>query len=350
MNKLKIDKLNSEEVAYLCNQMNVILDAGVPLQDGLEVLLEDTKNKGAKQIIQALIEGIEEKKLLHVTMKECGVFPKYMINMVRIGEMTGKLDEVFKQLSDYYSNENDMKQSIKNAIFQPVMLLIMMFFVVAVLVIKIIPAFSEIFNNLNIQVSSEFNKTMDFAITTGLVVLLTISILVGLLLVCLLLVNTQKGKEMFKYIIDKCIFTRSIAIQISISKFCSAMTLMIKSGVDTTEALEYVQDVIMSKKIKKKVNNCYKAVLDNRGFIECLIEEKIFPGMYNQMLKVSYQSGAYEGTWEKISKQYDKEVNEELYNMIQAIEPFMVTLMTIVIGAILISVMLPLMGIMTSIG
>lgn len=350
MKKSKIERLNSEEVAYLCNQMNVILDAGVPLQEGLEVLLEDIHNKGARQIIQCIIDGIENKKLLHITLKECGVFPKYMINMVRIGEMTGKLDEVFGQLAEYYYNENEMKQEIKNAIFQPIMLLIMMFFVVAVLVIKIIPAFADIFNNLNIQLSGDFSKAMDFAITTGLVILLTISVLVGLLLVCMLLVNTQKGKELFKYVLDKCIFTKGIARKISISKFCSAMTLMIKSGVDTTEALEYVQDVIMSKKIRNKVNDCYKDVLNNKGFIESLIEENIFPGIYNQMLKVSYKSGAYEGTWEKISKRYEKEVNETLYNMVQSIEPFMITLMTIVIGAILISVMLPLMGIMTSIG
>ena len=110
MKKSKIERLNSEEVAYLCNQMNVILDAGVPLQEGLEVLLEDIQNKGARQIIQCILDGIENKKLLHITLKECGVFPKYMINMVRIGEMTGKLDEVFGQLAEYYSNENEMKQ------------------------------------------------------------------------------------------------------------------------------------------------------------------------------------------------------------------------------------------------
>ena len=128
------------------------------------------------------------------------------------------------------------------------------------------------------------------------------------------------------------------------------MTLMIKSGVDTTESLEYVQDVIISKKIKQKISRCYQDVLDNKGFVESIINEKIFPSMCNQMLKVSYKSGAYEKAWEKISKQYEKDVNESLSDIVQSIEPFMVTIMTIVIGAILISVMLPLMGIMTSIG
>ncbi len=347
---MKIERLNSEEVAYICTQMNTILESGVPLQDGLEVLIEDINNKSAKSIIEFIINEIEEKKALYVILEECGVFPNYMIKMVKIGEMTGKLDEVFKLLADYYTNENDMIQSIKNAIFQPVLLLTMMFFVVAVLVIKIIPAFADIFNKLNIQVSSDFNKTMDFAVTTGLTVLITISVIIGILLIGMLVIGTKRGKEAFKFIIDRCFLTKDISQKISLSRFSFAMTLMIKSGVDTTESLEYVQDVIISRKIKRKISKCYEDVLDNKGFVESIINEKIFPSMCNQMLKVSYKSGAYEKAWEKISKQYEKDVNESLSNIIQSIEPFMVTIMTIVIGAILISVMLPLMGIMTSIG
>ena len=347
---MNIEKLNSEEVAYICNQMNTILESGVPLQDGLEVLLEDITNKSAKKIIEFIINGIEDKKSLYVILDESDVFPNYMIKMVKIGEMTGKLDEVFKLLADYYTNEYNMKLSIKNAIFQPVLLLTMMFFVVAVLVIKIIPAFADIFEKLNIQVSSEFNKTMDFEVTTGLTVLITISVIIGILLVGILLAGTKKGKDAFKFLIDRCIFTKEISQKVSLSRFCFAMTLMIKSGVDTTESLEYEQDVIISKKKKQKISRCYQDVLDNKGFVDSIINEKIFPSMCNQMLKVSYKSGAYEKAWEKISKQYEKDVNESLSDIVQSIEPFMVTIMTIVIGAILISVMLPLMGIMISIG
>lgn len=344
-----IEKLNSKELAFICNQMNVILDSGVSIQDGLEVLQEDTKNKSAKKILDVLINGIEDKKALHVVMKESKVFPNYMVNMVRIGELTGKLEEVFCMLSEYYSTEDDMKSAIKSAIFRPVMLLIMLFFVVAVLVIKIIPTFADIFRQLNIQISEEFNKSMNISINMGLIVLILIAIIIGFLLIGMLLVSTNKGKELFKLVVDKSLFTKGMSRKIALSKFCMAMTLMIKSGVDTTEALEYVQELISSKRIRNKVKKCHSSVLDNKGFIESIIEEKIFTSMQNQMLKVSYKTGSYENTWDKISKSYSKEVDDSLESMLQAIEPIMVSVMTIVIGTILISVMLPLMGIMTSI-
>ena len=89
MDSMKIEKLNSEEVAYICNQMNTILESGVPLQDGLEVLLEDITNKSAKKIIEFIINGIEDKKSLYEILDESDVFPNYMIKMVKIGEMTG---------------------------------------------------------------------------------------------------------------------------------------------------------------------------------------------------------------------------------------------------------------------
>ena len=79
MDSMKIEKLNSEEVAYICNQMNTILESGVPLQDGLEVLLEDITNKSAKKIIEFIINGIEDKKSLYVILDESDVFPNYMI-------------------------------------------------------------------------------------------------------------------------------------------------------------------------------------------------------------------------------------------------------------------------------
>jgi type IV pilus assembly protein PilC len=106
--------LNMEELAYICSQMNIILNSGLSVQEGIEVLLEDTSNSVAKEILESIYKDISEKKTLYKALKNTGVFPGYMINMVKIGEITGRLEEVFAYLTEYYEDENDLRKTIKS--------------------------------------------------------------------------------------------------------------------------------------------------------------------------------------------------------------------------------------------
>ena len=342
--------LNMEELAYICSQMNIILNSGLSVQEGIEVLLEDTSNSVAKEILESIYKDISEKKTLYKALKNTGVFPGYMINMVKIGEITGRLEEVFAYLTEYYEDENDLRKTIKSVLFQPVVLLMMMFLVVAVLVAKIIPTFMDIFNRLNMDTTGSFDKTMSYSMNTGITVLVVLAIIIVVILVAALMMSMTSGKKLIFSFIDVFPPTKAISLKLARARFCRAMTVMIKSGVDTTEAMEHVTELITSKRFKQKIDNCHKKLLDNRGFADTLSEEKVLDGMHNQMLKVSYKTGAYESTWEKISNMYSNELKDSLYSAISSIEPIIVAVLTVTIGAILISVMLPLMGIMSSIG
>ncbi|MBE5935442.1 MAG: type II secretion system F family protein [Lachnospiraceae bacterium] len=342
--------LNVDELAYICSQMNIILNSGLSVQEGLEVLLEDTSNTTAKEILKSLYDDIADKQTLYKALKNTGVFPGYMTNMVKIGEITGRLEEVFAYLSEYYENESDLRKTIKSVLFQPIILLMMMFLVVAVLVAKIIPTFMDIFNRLNMDTTDTFKKTMSYSMNTGITVLVILAVIIVVSLVAVLMLSTTSGKKIIFRFIDSFGPTKAISLKLAQARFCRAMTVMIKSGVDTTEALEHVGELINSKRFKAKIENCHKKLLDNKGFAETLSEEKVFDGMHNQMLKVSYKTGAYETTWEKISNMYSNELKDSLYGIIGSVEPIVVAILTVTIGAILISVMLPLMGIMSSIG
>ena len=100
--------------------------------------------------------------------------------------------------------------------------------------------------------------------------------------------------------LDSCVLTRDISIKLARARFSKAMAVMIRSGVDTTEAVNYAKALVTSKRYKKKIDNCYKKLLDNNGFVESIVEEKLFDNMNNQMLKISYKTGNYESVWEKI--------------------------------------------------
>lgn len=346
---MKKFELNVEELSYICGQMNIILNSGLTIQEGLEVLLEDVTSAKAKELLESLYQDISDKKSLYKALKRTKAFPGYMINMVRIGEITGRLEEVFMYLARYYENEANMRKTIKTVLFQPIILLFMMFLIVCVLVTKIIPTFERIFDSLNLNLDYSFARTMGYSNNTGLAVMIILATIIVMILVGGLLLTFNKGRALVYSILDSCVLTRDISIKLARARFSKAMAVMIRSGVDTTEAVSYAKALVTSKRYKKKIDNCYKKLIDNNGFVESIVEEKLFDNMNNQMLKVSYKTGNYEGTWEKISKMHDEELQESVIGMVQSIEPIIVTVLTVTIGAILISVMLPLIGIMSQI-
>ena len=342
-------ELNVEELAYICGQMNIILNSGLTIQEGLEVLLEDTVNSKGKELLESLYKDITDKKSLYSALKRTKAFPGYMVNMVRIGEITGRLEEVFLYLARYYENEADMRKTVKTLLFQPIILLCMMFLVVCVLVTKIIPIFEEIFISLNLNLYNSFEKTMGYSNNTGIVVLIILGFIIAVIVLGVVLLTFNKGKSLMYSILDSCIFTRDISMKLARARFSKAMAVMIRSGVDTTEAINYAKSLVTSKRYKRKIDNCHKKLLDNNGFVETIVEENLFDNMNNQMLKVSYKTGNYESTWEKISNMQSEELQESVIGIVQSIEPMIVTILTVTIGAILISVMLPLIGIMSQI-
>lgn len=346
----KIEMLNADEIAFFCTQVSIILNSGVSLHDGMDVLSDDTDNPKAKALVVKIASVLNDEKPFYKALEETKVFPAYVINMVKIGELTGRLEEVFSGLAEYYENESALAKAVKNATFQPLVLLIMMFSVVAVLVLKVIPVFSDIFKRFDAQIGESVGRTIEFATNTGLTALIILVVIIFIAIMLALITSAPKGKAALNNFFSSFVLTKGLFEKFSIAKFCRAMTLMVKSGVDTTQSLEYAQNLINNKLLLRKIKNCHTRLVENEGFVESISEEKIFPGMFNQILKVSYRSGAYESAWEKISQTYDEDVNETLYRFVALIEPIMVAILTIIIGIILISVMLPLMGIMSSIG
>ena len=178
MSKLK--KLNYEQTAFFFEQLWIMVNTGMQLDDGLEILAEDMEDSNLRAVCIFLAEKTEKGKSLYEAVEECGVFPQYAVKMTEIGCMTGKLDETMKGLSEYYENRAETERAVRYAVFHPCMLLVMMTVVMVVLVVKIIPMFSDIFAQFDAGIGSAVEDIVGIAYTTGEIVL---GVLFGILLV-----------------------------------------------------------------------------------------------------------------------------------------------------------------------
>lgn len=341
-------KLNADELTFFCTQLSLILKSGVTLRDGIIMLMDDAHSPAATELLTKIVKVVENKKPFFDALASTGMFSEYFINMVRIGEMTGHLDSVFDGLAHYYQRESNLKGAIKGAIMHPLILLFMMSGVIAVLILKVLPIFKEVFMQLGSQINTTSNSAISFASSTGVFVLIIVSIVILFVICCFIMTRFNNSKKLLITLASKLPCFKRIFDRIGISRFSSAMSLMISSGVDTLESLELSKKVVKNSTVSAQIDDCSEKVNNHIPFPQAVSDSGIFPSLYSQMIKISYKSGSLDEVWRYISKKYDDEVSDSLNNVVSFIEPLLVGLLSIIIGVILVSVMLPLMGLMTS--
>lgn len=343
-------KLTADETSYFCEQLALMLGAGMQLGDGLEILCGDIDDKRIMDVCKILLNSLNDNNTLTQAMGESGVFPEYAVHMVKIGEMTGQLENVLTDLSGFYADRAELRRTVRSAVLHPLMLLVMMTVVIIVLVTLVLPMFGEIFSQFDSSVTAAVGQSMSTAYTVGVVILIVLPVIIlisALVAILSLIPAFKRGLYNFLSVFP---LTRRIAKKFSMAKVSGAMSMMVSSGIAPDETLEYAASLVDDKQLADKLMVCRERVLGGEYFADVISDSKIFPAMYARSLKIAYSSGAFETAWKKLSDKCAESAMEAAASIVSFIEPAIVIVLTTVIGAILLSVMIPLMNIMSVMG
>ena len=329
----------------------MLLDAGLAVNDSIQILQEDEHSKDGKAVMQVLIDALSNGEPFSVALKGSGIFPRYMVHMVEIGEKTGRLVQTLHALSDYYERQTRLSVSIKNSILYPAVLLVLMIVVVLMLIIKVLPIFSEVFNRLGTQMSALANSLMKFGNWLGDASVGIAIIFAAIFTLVLLSVLIPKfRKSLTKWFTDRW-GGRGILGKIASSRFVFAMTLAMASGLDTTEAIDVAASISGgSKAVDEKHKRCMGLLDSGSSLPDALCGAEILSLQDSKMLSVGTRSGKADVAMAEIARRSDLGVKDSMDRLIGKIEPTLVIISSVIVGVILLSVMLPLMGIMTAIG
>ncbi len=350
VNQSSVKPLSSSDVSLFCSQVVLLLRAGIPLQEGIGAISENIDNPKGRELISRIQSGMEQNHSLYLALNSTGAFPKYMVNMINIGEKAGKLENVLEALSLYYDRDDKLRGRIRSALLYPFILILMMATVISVLVIKVLPVFDAVFMDMGSDMSAASTAVMHAGTVIGKVALVIIIILSVLLLLALILYKTEKGYQWISTFLSNFSLTRRLSDKIASARFASAMSLLLSSGYDTSEALELIPNILNNRIIIDKINKCREAVDSGVSFPTALSDVNLFPGIYSSMVNIGSKTGSLDTVMHRLAEIYSEDVDESVNKAVSFIEPAMVAILSIVIGAILLSVMLPLMGIMSSIG
>lgn len=342
--------LTDEETAFFCEQLAMLLEAGIPLADGMEILSEDAGDDRFREISGILSEHMKEDVALFEAMERSELFPDYAVKMVKIGSVTGRLEDALKGLSDYYSKRADLRQTVKSAVSHPLILLAMMTAVIVVLVIKVIPMFRDIFSQFDDSAASTIEESVSFAYTLGTIVMIVLAAVLIIAILIAVLMGIPSTRRGLSRLFSNFVFTRGMSEAMAMADVTNAMTMMAECGISPEQSLELTEGLTENKRVHNRIKECEKLLLDGAYFADAVRDSKLLPGVYAHSLKVAYKSGAIDSAWEKISVRFGQECDRKIYGAVSFIEPVIIGILAVIIGSVLLTVMLPLTDIISSVG
>ena len=346
----KIKKLSHDETSYFCEQLSLVINAGIPLSEGVEMIAESSENSSVSAAANIMKQSLSDDKPLADAMEASGAFPQYAVNMVRIGALSGRLDDVLKGLSAYYEDMADHVRNIRSAVTHPLILITMMTVVMIVLIVQVIPMFADIFGQFDSNIRNVVDASVNYAYTAGTVILICLIVIIAAVGIIALLSRIPSVKSGLVSFASSFFLTKKTASYFTQAKFASAMSMMVSSGIDSATALENAELLISDKKMAKRMEECRRQVVEGEPFADALCGSKLLSPIYSRSLKMAYKSGSFDEAWKKISDRCSDEASATGANLVAVIEPVLIAIMAVMIGAILLTVMLPMMDIMSVLG
>lgn len=340
----------NEELSAFCIEFALLLKAGVSVEEGFLILSENEQEPKKKEILLSLYEKTMERVSVYQTMDDIGVFPPYMLRLIRLGEETGHLEESFSSLSRYFDQRIRTISLIKETVMFPLVLFVMMVTVVIVLLTEVLPIFQNVFAQLGgtLPPSALFFLNIGVAlkecryIIFGIVFLLILIAVLGYF-------NTSSRKKIFSFF-EKYYMKTKIGVLSAKAHFASALSMTISSGFDTNQALEIAEEFCTESSIREKIIRCRENSQLGMPFAEALEQETLLKSMYCRMLAIGIKSGNLDGILLEIARRTEEDAASALAKKASLVEPVVVVTLSLMVGFLLLSVMFPLVGIMSSLG
>lgn len=337
-------KLTAEELSMICEQLAMILRAGLPMHDGVEALCENEHGTRYESHFATLNTTVLETGSLYEGLKAAAIFPDYMMEMARIGERTGELDNVMAELSLYYEREARNRHAIHNAVVYPLLLIGMMAILIAVLLLQVFPIFEDVFRGLGVKTASSLWMALGISVSRG--ALIVAGALIVLVLAALALLKSDTTGKVRRVLFHVLRPLARLERELFAGRFAATVAMMLRSGYPLDESLTLIESLFDDPTVRVKVKQCRTMMDEGAAFPDAVEKIGLFDKLHCRMLSVGFRSGQTDRVLGKLAQVYQEQSEDQISHLVSVIEPSLVALMSVIIGAILLSVMLPLLSIM----
>jgi len=339
--------LSNTELSAFCAQLAMILNSGISAYEGIAIMDSEAETKAEHELLGKVSEKLYETASLYTALAESGVFPEYLLNMVRIGEETGSLDVVMQRLAEHYQREDQLRNAIKTTLRYPAVMAGMMLAVIVILLVKVLPVFNRVYIQLGAEMTGVSRVLMNIGNAISRYSLVFAVICAAALALAAAAVYTEKGKSAAAKIASKAGTVKKLVQLRASMRFAGAMALSLGAGLTPECSLELAAGLDSSEEYAEKIEKCRQSVIETGDFSNAIRDCGIFGGVYAHMAAVGMKTGNVAEVMQSIAELSGEEFETRLNNILASVEPALVIALSLAVGLILLSVMLPLLGIIS---
>jgi MSHA biogenesis protein MshG len=336
-------KVLPADLMMFSRQLHTLLRAGVPILRALAGLQESTVNLRFKQVLGGVRNSLESGIELSICFaQQGGVFDNFYVAMVRVGEMTGRLDDVFMRLFKHIEFEQFMRQQVKSALRYPGFVVTAMVVAIGVINTLVVPAFADVFKSLGAELplatrilvaSSNFTLHYGWALGAGVG---------GGIWALRRWIATAAGRQTWDRLLLRLPLAGRIVQKATLARFARSFALALKSGVPVEQALNVVAQTVDNAHISRKVEAMRESVERGDTILRAAVASGVFTPVVLQMIAVGEETGAIDELMEEIAELYGNDVQYELKTLSQQIEPILIVFLGVLVLVLALGVFLPL--------
>lgn len=343
--------IKSKDIAIFTRQFSVMIDAGLPLVQCLDILGQQQESKGFQKVILQVRQDVEGGSSLAEAMrKHPQAFDELYVNMVGAGEAGGILDTILQRLATYIEKTVKLKAQVKSAMVYPVAVVTIAIIVVYVILWKVIPVFASLFEGLGAQLPFLTRVVVSASNFIGRFWWLIFMVVAASIYAVVQYYQTEQGRYQIDKIMLKLPALGLLLRKIAVARFCRTLGTLLASGVPILDSLTITAKTSGNAVIEEAVFEVRKEVEQGKTLADPLSKTQQFPPMVCQMIAVGEQTGAMDTMLSKIADFYEDEVDAAVEGMMSLIEPIIIAFLGVVIGVIVVAMYMPMFSLISQIG
>jgi len=344
-------RVKADEMVLFTRSLATMVNSGLPLLQGIDIMIEQTENMNFKAVLTQVGQDIEAGLTFSDALKKHPrVFSELYSSMVRAGEASGNLDGILIQLAEYLEASQKLKREIRSAMTYPVIALVIVVLIAGGLLIFIVPKFQDIFTGLGQVLPAPTRMLMAISNVLRSYILVVIGLAIAFFVALRYYISTPMGRLQFDTITLKLPVFGPLFRKVAVSRFARTMSTLTRSGVPVLSALEIVERTIGNEVLARAVNGSQASIKAGATISDPLARSGVFPLMVTRMIDVGERTGSLDELLTKISEFYDQQVEATISSLTAMIEPLLILFLGVIVGGMVLALFMPIFQLSTLVG
>lgn len=345
----KRSALTNREISLFCAQIHMMLSSGLALYEGIEALARSYQGTDNEKIYDLLSEEVSRTGLLSEAFKSDAGWPKYLSQMTKVGETTGALEEIMKNLASHYEREARIQEAVKSAVIYPMVLGCMVLVIVCVMLMMVLPMFRSVLSSMGVAFTNAGSGLISVGVALGWCVLAVVGLGILGAVTAVVLMKTPLRAKVVRILLAAFAPIRRVARRLDASRIAMVLSMSFSGGFPMDEGVRMASSIASDENTESLLKRMSASMEGGASFADAMAQTGLYDPIYIGMLKTGADIGKTDGVLSKIAEEYDRQAEKGISSIVSVIEPTLVAVLAVVVGAMLLSVMLPMAGVLVGI-